>query len=364
MKTSNTSLKVLMMAGGTGGHVFPALSVAENLRSRGHDVEWLGTSAGIEFTLVPAKGIALHCISVKGVRGKGVVQLLKAPFNILKAVLECRQTLKMFRPDVVVGFGGFASGPGGFAAKLLGIPIVIHEQNAIAGTTNRILAKFANLCLAAFPNALPKAVVTGNPVRQELLQVSSMRANTHSDTEKKAANLLVLGGSLGARFLNQTIPAALALLPEADRPNIVHQCGKKLIAEAKQSYLMHGVDADIVAFIENMADAYQRADIVICRAGAMTVAEIATVGRAALFVPFPYAIDDHQTANAEWLVSKGAGELRQQTELSEQQLADLMKNTLLQPKWMLETAEAAKSMALPNACHQITDCIEEVANGH
>ena len=314
---------VLIMAGGTGGHVYPALAVAKALVARRRPVVWLGTRAGIEARIVPGAGLPIEWIRIGGLRGKGALTWFAAPFRLARAIGEALVIVRRIRPAAVLGMGGFASGPGGFAAWLLRRPLVIHEQNAVAGLTNRLLAKFARVVLEAFPgsfSSLPGVVAVGNPVRPEI-------ANLPAPSARAAAragplNLLVLGGSLGALALNRGVPAALAGLSAADRPVVRHQSGELTLDAARDAYRAAGVDATVMPFIEDMAEAYAWADVVVCRAGALTVAELAAAGLAALFVPFPHAVDDHQTANAASLVSAGAAVILPE--------ADLTPRTLLE----------------------------------
>lgn len=311
-----TARNFLVMAGGTGGHVYPALGFAQLAREKGHRVSWLGTVAGLEARVVPANDIDFNTIDIAGVRGKGLKALIMAPFNIAKAVFQAQKIIKQTQPDLVIGFGGYSAGPGGVAAKLSGRPLVIHEQNAIAGTTNKLLSRIANKCLCAFERALPSAETVGNPVRTDILDLKQIQAPEQAlDAEPvRSCRVLVIGGSLGARFLNESVPAAIASMAIQDRPVIRHQAGPKLLAEAQQAYKTAGVEAKVTAYIEDMAEAYEWADLVVCRAGAMTVSELSIAGVASLLVPFPFAIDDHQTANAQWLVEAGAARIYQQSE--------------------------------------------------
>jgi UDP-N-acetylglucosamine--N-acetylmuramyl-(pentapeptide) pyrophosphoryl-undecaprenol N-acetylglucosamine transferase len=342
-------MNVVVMAGGTGGHVFPALSVAEQLRQGGAKVCWLGTARGIEADLVPKAGIELNCLTIEGVRGRGLKTLIKAPFMLLAAVMQARKILKREGANVVLGLGGFASGPGGVAAKTLGIPVVIHEQNAVAGTTNRWLAKVARFCLEAFPGSLPNAVHVGNPVRAEIGAVAAAQLQA----DERRPRVLVLGGSLGALALNQLVPEAVALMDKALRPEIVHQCGKRHVEAAQQGYDAAGVEARVLPFIDDMAQAYEWADFVICRAGALTVSELTMAGRAAMLVPYPYAIDDHQAKNAEWLVANGAGLMCRQEQLTAETLKEIIE--LAGTRRAVEMAANAKQLAMPEAAQQVAE---------
>ena len=353
-----TGKKFLVMAGGTGGHVFPALAVARALQEQGGSVEWLGTMRGIEAQLIPAAEIPLHFISVEGVRGKGARSLLKAPIQISKAIWQARRVVKDVKPDAVLGFGGFATGPGGVAARLSGVPLIIHEQNAVAGTTNRLLARIASRVLEAFPSGLPAAQEVGNPVRAEIaaLPAPDRRVGKHTP-----AQLLVLGGSLGAVAINELVPEALAKIPEEKRPQVVHQAGQRHLDLAKEAYERAGVDAEVVPFIADMAAAYGKADLVICRSGALTVSEIAAAGLGAIMVPFPFAIDDHQTKNGEWLQQAGAARVIQQDALDAGQLAALLEELFANPQQLLAMAEAARRVARPDATDRVLAvCREEM----
>lgn len=319
---------VLMMAGGTGGHVYPALTVARRLTSCGATVHWLGNQQGFEGEKVPASGYVLHHVAVRGLRGRGVLGWLSAPFMLLRALWQAGRVINQVKPAVVIGMGGFASGPGGIMARLKGVPLLIHEQNAVMGMTNKHLAKIADCVLLGYAQAASalkapeKARVVGNPVRDEIsaLPPPSVRYATH----KNAIKLLVLGGSQGAKQLNTLVAKALALLPVEQRPKVLHQVGQKWLEEARALYQQLGVEAEVVPFIEDIANAYEHADWVIARAGALTVAELATVGIPTLFVPFPHAVDDHQTSNAQVLVEMGLADISQESELSAEILANYM----------------------------------------
>lgn len=350
----------LIMAGGTGGHVYPALSLASELRIRGHDVAWLGTSKGIEKRLVPEAGIPLHEIDVFGIRGKGVVDKLKAPFNLLRALLQSRRVVRACSPDAMIGFGGFVSGPGGVAAKLCSVPLIVHEQNARAGTTNKLLARIAQRVLTAFPAALPNAELVGNPVRTELIQLDPPAARAES--KAGPIRLLVIGGSLGAKFLNEAIAQALALISPESRPLVKHQCGKRWLEECQAAYESAGVDAEVLPYIDDMADVYSWADFMICRAGAMTVSEVAAVGVPALFVPFPFAIDDHQTANANWLVDQGGARVVQQSQITPESMKTEIEFFLESRQNLLTMAKKSRAAAVTDSTSRISDICEELAN--
>ena len=351
--------RVLVMAGGTGGHVFPALAVADLLREQGHEVEWLGTAQRIEARVVPQAGIKLNTISVEGVRGKSKLSLLLAPFKMLKAVWQAREVVRRFNPDVVLGMGGFASGPGALAAYLQGSPLVIHEQNAIAGVTNTQSRRFALRVLQAFPEAFKsgeQGEVVGNPIRGPILQLPAP-AQRFAGREGPL-RLLVVGGSLGALAINELVPEVLARIPEDQRPHVWHQAGETHLDATLAAYQAAGVQADVVPFISAMDEAYAWADLVICRAGALTVSEIAIAGVAALFVPYPFAVDDHQSANAAHLVEAGAAGLIAQRELTNERLLDWLKQHNSREQ-LLAMAERAREQGRPDAGQRVADiCLE------
>ncbi|MFV8782230.1 undecaprenyldiphospho-muramoylpentapeptide beta-N-acetylglucosaminyltransferase [Microbulbifer sp. SA54] len=350
--------KFLVMAGGTGGHVFPALAVAKALQAQGAEIEWLGTQRGIESQLIPAAEIPLHVISVEGVRGRGRGALLKAPWQISKAIMQARGVIKAVAPDAVLGFGGFATGPGGVAARISGIPLIIHEQNAVAGTTNRLLARIASRVLEAFPSGLPAATQVGNPVRSEIAALPEPALRV---ARQQPLRLLVLGGSLGAVAINELVPQALAKLDKNARPSVVHQAGQRHLDVAREAYERVQVDAEVVPFIADMAAAYANADLVICRSGALTVSEIAAAGVGAIMVPFPFAIDDHQTKNGEWLAKAGAAMVIQQDDLDADELAGILRGLFADPGKLLAMAEAARKVAQPDATEQVVAiCREEM----
>jgi UDP-N-acetylglucosamine--N-acetylmuramyl-(pentapeptide) pyrophosphoryl-undecaprenol N-acetylglucosamine transferase len=354
---------VVIMAGGTGGHVFPALAVAEQLRARGLAVSWLGTRRGIEAELVPAAGFAIDWISIGGLRGNGLLGWLTAPFRLGVALLQARRALARRRPAAVLGMGGFAAGPGGVAARLLGIPLLIHEQNAVAGYTNRMLAHFADRVLEAFPGSFPDrpgAVATGNPVRPAItwLRPPEVRMRGREGTLR----VLVLGGSQGAAALNRVLPAALARvkLPV----EILHQTGRAGLAATREAYQAAGLPAWVEPFIDDMAGAYDWADLVVCRSGALTVAELAAAGVAALLVPYPHAVDDHQTANAQFLVARDAARLLPQASLDAAQLAAELQALGNDRARLLSMACAARRAARPLATEQVVaECLRFVPRG-
>lgn len=372
--TNTGKLTIMVMAGGTGGHVFPALAVAEELRKRGVVVEWLGTPRGIENTLVPAANFPLHHIRVEGVRGKGIVGLIKAPVLIAMAIAQAISIFKHVKPNAVIGFGGFASGPGGVAAKLLGKPLVIHEQNAVAGTTNRLLSRIAIRVLAAFDGAFAKAnnvdaVIVGNPVRKAIADLPTSATRYDERTAKKEPlHLLVLGGSLGAKAINELLPRALAKLPLNGRPNVWHQAGKNHIESTIADYMQHQVNAKVDAFVDDMAAAYAWADVIVCRAGALTVSELMAAGVAALLIPLPTAIDDHQSYNAAVLTRANAGVAIAQHELSAEKLAALLLTDFSitaasERAGLKKMAINARSLALPQAAETVANICMEVARG-
>lgn len=344
---------VLIMAGGTGGHVFPALAVAEELVAQGVAVSWLGTRNGLEARVVPAAGYALETIRVSNLRGKGMRRLLLAPFMLLVAVWQALVIQLRLRPLAVLGMGGFVSGPGGVVAWLLRRPLLIHEQNSIAGLTNRWLAPLARVVMVAFPDSLPrhKPVHTGNPVRAGITRIAQPHERFAGRTG--VLRLLVIGGSLGARALNETVPAAIAQLDAALRPEIFHQTGAADAADVEQVYRAAGITARVEPFIEDMAAAYAWADLVVCRAGALTIAELSVVGVASILVPFPHAVDDHQTGNARFLADAGAAVLLPQDTLNAAGLAALLADFAGQREVLLEMACRARELAIPDAAQRV-----------
>jgi UDP-N-acetylglucosamine--N-acetylmuramyl-(pentapeptide) pyrophosphoryl-undecaprenol N-acetylglucosamine transferase len=349
-------MKIMICAGGTGGHVYPALAVAAVLRARGHEVLWLGTPDSFESRVVPQHGIALETVRVSGLRGHGLRRWFWAPLALARALAQARGVLRRQRPAVVLGMGGYAAGPGGLAAWLAGIPLVIHEQNAVAGYTNRWLAPVARCVLQAFPGTFGEARTVGNPVRESIAALPEPGARLAG--RGGPARVLVLGGSQGARALNQAVPAALALLPEDRRPQVWHQAGRTFEL-AQRAYAQAGVSAELCVFIEDMAAAYGWADVVICRAGASTVAELAAAGCAALLVPYPHAVDDHQRRNADYLVRAGAALLLPETQLTASRLAELLSELLAARPRLVAMAQAARAAAWPNAAQAIAEaCLE------
>lgn len=346
---------ILMMAGGTGGHVFPALAIAEALQNQGYKIEWLGTSAGIEADLVPKAGITLNTLTIHGLRGKGRLGLLSAPLKITRAILQALKIIRRIQPVAVVGLGGYATGPGGIAAVLSGIPLFIHEQNAFAGMTNRLLNRVTRHSMQAFPGALTNATVTGNPVRHQLLTLDRQQ-NTNLDSLK----VLVVGGSLGAVALNDTVFNAMQQLAINERPQLTHQAGKRNYTELRQRYVNADINVDVCAFIDDMANAYKNADLIICRSGALTVSEVATVGIPAIFIPYPHAVDDHQTANAQFLVDAGAALICQQKDLTAEFLMDCWRKFAQQPELLQDMSNRARQVAKTDATQSVVSIIEDV----
>lgn len=345
----------LVMAGGTGGHIFPGLAVAEALRARGWRVHWLGAPDSMESRLVPPRGFALETVQFGGLRGKSLLTKLLLPLNLLRAFWQSIQVVRRVKPDVLVGLGGYITFPGGMMGVLLGKPLVLHEQNSIAGLANKVLAEVADRRFSAFPNALAKAAWVGNPLREAFLKQPAPAERFAGRTGP--LRLLVVGGSLGAQALNRIVPQALALIPEAQRPTVLHQSGEKQIDELRANYAAAGVAADCTPFIDDTASAYAHADLVIGRAGASTVTELAAVGAASLLVPFPAAVDDHQTHNARFLVDAGAAWLEAQAGLTPDKLAALLQG--LDRAQLLTMAEKARSVAKTDATGAVVDaCIE------
>ncbi len=345
----------LIMAGGTGGHVFPGLAVADVLRARGWHVVWMGTRAGMEARLVAARGYELAAIRAGAIRGKGFLTALLLPINLLLGFWQSARAIFRLRPDVVLGMGGYVAFPGGMMASLLARPLAVHEQNAIAGLSNRILAGVADKTMTAFPHALKGAEWTGNPVRDEIAALAdpAERFARRSGPLK----LLVLGGSGGAQALNECVPRALALLEP--RPSVVHQSGEKNYAALRAAYAAAGVQGELTPFIDDVARRYAEADLVICRAGAITVAELSAGGVASVLVPFPHAVDDHQTANARFLADQGAAILLPQTELTPHNLAALLRT--LDRLRLLKMASKARGLGKPDAARIVAERCMELA---
>jgi UDP-N-acetylglucosamine--N-acetylmuramyl-(pentapeptide) pyrophosphoryl-undecaprenol N-acetylglucosamine transferase len=345
--------RIVIMAGGTGGHVFPALAVAQSLTEKGWQVSWLGTHNGLESRVIPENGIEIDWLSVAGMRGKGFAAKLKAVFMLLKSCLQASRILRRRKPDVVLGMGGFVAGPGGLMTKLLGIPLIIHEQNRIPGTTNRLLARIANRILEAFPGTFKKsvnAICTGNPLRKQFLNLSGSASRQAGHDSR----ILIVGGSQGAQVLNEIVPEAVA---ELKNVQIRHQTGVAMYEQVESRYKALDINAEVNAFIEDMVSAYQWADMVICRAGAMTVSEIAAIGIPAIFIPLPHAIDNHQVANARYLTDAGAGICLMQKELNSKILAEEITRML---KHLDVMGKAAKKCARLDATEVVAGyCIAE-----
>lgn len=349
---------LLVMAGGTGGHVFPGLAVADLLKSRGWNVVWMGNPEGMEAKLVPSRGYEMAWVRFAALRGKGLLRKLLLPLNLLLGFWQALQAIRRIKPDVVLGMGGYISFPGGMMAVLLNRPLVIHEQNSIAGLANRVLAKVATRVVCGFPGALPNSEWVGNPVRSDITQIPAPAERfAGRDDSNQPLRLLVLGGSLGAAAINDMVPKGLGLMAEDERPVVVHQAGEKHLGKLEENYASAGVRANCVAFIENMAGAYEWADLVLCRAGALTVAELAASGVASVLVPFPHAVDDHQTFNAKFLASAGGGVLLPQNEMTPESISLIRNYTRGQ---LLQMAERARELAKPQAAVEVASVCEEL----
>ena len=348
---------ILIMAGGTGGHIFPALAVADCLRAQGWKITWLGARNSMEAELVPKHGYEMAWVRFSGLRGKGLMRKLMLPMNLLVACVQSAAALLHYRPDVVLGMGGYITFPGGVMAALLNRPLLIHEQNFTAGLSNKTLARLAARVMSGFPNVLPGAEWCGNPVRDSIAALPEPQARYTA--RSGVLNLLVVGGSLGAKAINECVPQALALLPPAARPKVLHQTGKQHFDAVKTAYRQAGVEAEIKPFLDDMAQRYAWADIVICRAGALTVAELAAAGVASILIPFPFAVDDHQTGNARFLSEHGAAVLLPQAELKPQHLADLLKD--MTRARALEMAQAGRKLAKPEAAQRVAQVCAELA---
>jgi len=352
--------RITIMAGGTGGHVFPALAVAHELAARGWQVSWLGTPDSFESRVVPAQGFELDTIASFRLRGQGLMSLLVAPLRMLRALFQAWNVLRRRRPQVVLGMGGFASGPGGLISRVLGMPLVVHEQNAIPGMTNRWLARLATRVLEAFPGSFPattKAQAVGNPIRAE---IASLPEPEPID-QRRTVRLLVMGGSLGAQALNEQVPATLARIDAAERPEVRHQAGRDKLEPTREAYRRHGVEADVTEFLDDMAAAYAWADLTVCRAGALTVSELMAAGLASVLVPFPFAVDDHQTANARFLTEAGAAQLMPQSELNPDSLSALLSSLLTDRTRLHAMAQNAYRLSGRNATRSVADICEELA---
>lgn len=358
----NAHKTILIMAGGTGGHIFPALAVADVLREQGWRVVWLGNPNGMEAKLVPARGYECAWVEFGALRGKGLVRKLMLPVNLLRACLAARRVIKTVRPDVVLGMGGYITFPGGMMARLAGVPLVVHEQNAVAGLANKVLSHIATRVLTGFPNTLPQGEWVGNPVRAEIAALPEPAQRYAARTENEPLHVLVVGGSLGAQALNQAVPLAMAALDASQRPSIRHQTGPKDVATVQEAYARANVAADVQAFIDDMADALAWADLVVCRSGALTVAELAAAGVASVMVPFPHAVDDHQRINAEFLArgheGQAAGQCVVQAVLTTETLATLLRQSRNE---LRAQAIAARALARAEAATRVADICKELA---
>ena len=347
----------LIMAGGTGGHIFPGLAVAQALRARGWRVHWLGTPGSMESRIVPPQGFAFEAIDFSGVRGKGLATLALLPLRLLRAFWQALAVVRRVRPDVVLGMGGYVTFPGGMMAVLAGKPLVLHEQNSVAGLANKVLAGVADRIFTAFPSVLKKGQWVGNPLREAFL--AQPEPAVRFAGRSGPLRLLVVGGSLGAKALNEIVPQALALIPAAERPQVTHQSGAAQIDALRAHYAAAGVQATLTPFIDDTASAFAQADVVVCRAGASTVTELAAVGAAAVFVPFPAAVDDHQTTNAQFLVQAGGGWLVQQRDLTPGGLAQMLQN--MERSALVQRAQNAKKMQKTEATTAVVAACEELA---
>jgi len=347
---------VLIAAGGTGGHIFPGLAIAEEFLRRGYEPQWLGTKAGMESKLVPQHAIKIHYFPVSGIRGKSVIAKCLAPLNVIRALFSAMWIIRSINPKLVIGMGGFVSGPAGLASYLLRIPLVIHEQNAVAGTSNRLLARIATRVLCAFPCNLKRAEVIGNPVRSAFESIKRT-----FDKNKSTINVLVLGGSRGARALNLSVPASLEKANLGHLVKVRHQCGSGRLHETLSAYQNAKIDSDVVEFIDDVVDAFAWADLLVCRAGALTVSEVAAAGVASIMVPYPYAIDDHQTENARFLERFSATNIVQESEFESGKLVATLKNLIGNPERLLEMSSNAKAAAKYGVSGHFVDMCESLS---
>ena len=354
---TDTRKTALVMAGGTGGHIFPGLAVAEALREAGWRVHWLGAPDSMESQLVPPRGFAFEPVAFGGVRGKGIQTLALLPLRLLRAFWQSLQVVRRVKPDVVLGLGGYITVPGGMMASLWSKPLVLHEQNSVAGLANKVLAQLADRVFTAFPEVFKTGQWVGNPLRRAFIEQATPAERFAG--RSGPLRVLVVGGSLGAKALNDIVPQALALMPEATRPQVIHQSGAKQIDALRANYANAGVQAELTPFIDDTAIAFAQADLVICRAGASTVTELAAVGVAGMFVPFPFAVDDHQTTNAQFLVASGGGWLVPQAELTAQSLAERL--TALSRDTLLDVAQKANAQKKTNATREVVMACEELA---
>ncbi len=348
---------ILIMAGGTGGHIFPALAVADVLRAEGWQVTWLGAPNSMEAELVPRHGYEVAWVQFSGLRGKGLLRKLLLPFNLLRAMWQSAVAMFRYRPDVVLGMGGYITFPGGVMAALLRKPLVIHEQNSVAGLSNKALSIIANRVMSGFPAVLKKAEWCGNPVRDSIANLAEPKYRY--DARSGVLNVLVVGGSLGAKAINECLPQALFCMPQNIEPKVIHQTGKKNFDEVQALYNEAGISAEVLPFLDDMAHYYAWADVVICRAGALTVAELAAAGVASILIPFPYAVDDHQTGNAKFLSDKGAAILLPQDKLTARHLATVLQE--LTRDQALLMAQAARALAQPLAAQRVAQVCKELA---
>jgi len=367
MTMPREDMTVLIMAAGTGGHVFPALSIARKLRKHNVRTEWMGTHQGMENQLLEGTGIKIHAVSAKGLKGKGVVRLLFAPFMLVQALIQSIRVLSSVNPDCVLGMGGFVSGPGGLAAKITGRKLVIHEQNAVPGFTNKLLSKIANLVFEAFPNTFPdsdKVLYTGNPLRSEIAELAEKPRQYEKSS--RSLRILVLGGSQGALAINEVVPELIADWPEQNRPHVLHQSGERTLEETQVLYKDRGLSSvegvKVVPFISNMADAYGWADLVICRSGASTVSEIAAVGLPSILIPYPHHSDQQQKHNANWLVSAGAAFLLEQKDLTLATLRSLLLDLHTDRSKLQKMSDAARSISICDADELIVSRCMELAH--
>ena len=356
MSTGNT---VLILAGGTGGHIYPGLAFAEVLRADGIGVRWLGAEGGMECSRVAAHDIPMDLVRISGVRGKGVGSWLRMPFRLLRAVMDARASIRQHKPRCAVSFGGYVAGPGGLAAWTRGVPLVVHEQNRVPGLTNRVLARLARKVMQAFPGTFPDgtAQTCGNPVRDAVVNLPP--PDIRFDGRGGRPRLLVTGGSQGARALNRCVPESLAMLPEAIRPEVLHQAGVNDVDKTQASYRKTGTEARVEPFIEDMAGAYAWADLVICRSGALTVSELAAAGLGSVLVPFPHAVDDHQAANAEVLVAPGAAKMIREQDLTPRALAELLEPLIGDRERLLSMANIARQQAVLDSAQQVAAACRE-----
>ncbi|WP_020394263.1 undecaprenyldiphospho-muramoylpentapeptide beta-N-acetylglucosaminyltransferase [Thiolinea disciformis] len=357
---------ILITAGGTGGHVYPGLAVARALQAKDIPIVWMGTRNGLEARVIPEAGIPMAWLTVNGLRGKGWQAWLAAPWRLLVALGQSVKIMREHKPAAVLGMGGFVAGPGGLVASLMGIPLVIHEQNAVAGLTNRLLASFSKRVLEGFPKTFPaskKLLATGNPVRNDIAALPAPELR-HAAREGQKVHLLIIGGSLGAAALNEVVPQALALIPEWMRPEVRHQAGTRNLETAQANYQSAQVAGTVTAYIEDMAEAYSWADLIICRAGALTIAEVAAAGLASILVPYPHAVDDHQTANAAYLADHGAALLMPQSHLTAQTLSVALQELCTDRPRLLHMAQAARQLAKPQATEEVAAICAEYAGYH